>query len=326
VSTRPVRVSFVLLAWNHPELEALAIASVLAQTDPHWQLLVVDNGSSPALTLPSPAQADARVSLLRSESNLGFAAGMNLGLRVADGELLVPLNGDVVLREDYVAELRRRYDQCVAEHIGALAPLVYRGTPEEPRGIESKGWYLRGRFSVISDPEMTDGSEAFGGSGACGAYLAEAVRAVSPHEVFDSSYYAYGEDIDLHFRLHYAGWSCRYVESLVGWHRVSAYFGTSGSALAAPANLQPYILGNRVRNIIKYLSARDLLWFGPPIFITEVGLLLSSLFLRRPPFAAYRRAYRAVWAERGKLLAQRREVQRARTMSSRALRALVRGI
>ena len=326
MSDQRVRVSFVLLAWNRPELEARAIASVQAQSDPEWRLTVVDNGSSPPLALSAQAQADCRIQLVRSERNLGFAAGMNLGLREATGEFLVPLNGDVVLREDYVSQLRARYRQCVTQRIGALAPLVYRGTPEEPRGIECKGWYLRGRFSVISDERMPDGAECFSGSGACGAYLAQAVSAVSPDEVFDASYYAYGEDINLHFRLHYAGWRCVYVESLVGWHRVSAYSGGGGSALDQHAGLQPYILANRVRNIIKYLSWRDLVWFGPPILVTEVGMFLSSVLLRRPRFGSYRKAYAAVWADRGRLLAQRREIQRQRRMSSSELRALTRGI
>ncbi len=326
MSEREPRVSFVLLAWNRPELETLAIASVQVQTDPRWQLIVVDNGSSPLLVLPPQAAADARVRLIRSERNLGFASGMNLGLREADGDFLAPLNGDVVIREDYVAEVLERYEQCVSERIGALAPLVYRGTPAESRGIECKGWYLRGRFSLISDERMTDSAEAFAGSGACGVYLAQAVREVSPVEVFDSSYYAYGEDIDLHFRLHYAGWRCRYLESLVCWHRVSAYYGTSGSALDAPEALQSYILANRVRNIAKYLSWGDLLWFGPPIIITEVAMLLSSVFRRRPRFSAYRRAYAAIWRDREKLLAQRSEMLRNRQMSSRELRALARGI
>jgi GT2 family glycosyltransferase len=317
----------VLLAWNRPDLEARCIASIRAQTHPNWRLIIVDNGSSPPFALAAEAAADSRIRLTRGESNLGYAAGMNLGLAHTEAEFLVPINGDVVLREDYLAELSRRYEQCVRERIGALAPLVYRGTPEEPRGIECKGWYLRGRFSVLTDEAMADGAESFSCSGACGAYLAQAVREVtSGNGVFDESYFAYGEDLDLHFRLHYAGWRCLYAKSLVGWHRVSAYSGGGGSALDQHAGLQPYILANRVRNIIKYLSWRDLVWFGPPILVTEVGMFLSSVLLRRPRFGSYRKAYAAVWADRGRLLAQRRKIQRQRRMSSGELRALTRGI
>lgn len=320
------RVRFVLPAWNRPDLEARCIASIRAQTDPNWRLIIVDNGSFPPFALAAEAAVDSRIRVIRNERNLGYAAGMNLGVAHAEAEFVVPINGDVVLREDYVAELSRRYEQCVRERIGALAPLVYRGTPEEPRGIECRGWYLRGRFSLISDAHMPDGEEVFGSSGACGAYLAKAVRQVSPEEVFDSSYFAYGEDIDLHFRLHYAGWRCRYSESLVAWHRVSAYSGVAGSALDAQAGFQSYILANRVRNIVKYLSCRDFVWFGPPILVTEVGMFLSSVLLRRPRFGPYRKAYAAVWADREKLLAQRREIQRQRGMSSAELKALTRGI
>jgi len=327
VSGREVSVCFVLLAWNRPDLEARCIASVRAQTDPNWLVIVVDNGSSPPFALAGDAARDRRVRLIRSERNLGYAAGMNLGLSAAEGEYLVPINGDVVLREDYVAQLRGRYEECMRGRIGSLAPLVIRGTPEQPQGIECKGWYLSGRFSVVADRFISDGAEVFSGSGACCPYLAQAVWEVCRgRQVFDSSYFAYGEDLDLQFRLHYAGWRCRYAASLVGWHLGSAYSTEKGSALDADPSLQSYILANRVRNIVKYLSLRDLLWLGPPIFVTEVGMLLSCLFLGRPRPGAYRRAYAAVWADRGKLLQERGEALRRRRMPSRELRRLTRGI
>lgn len=321
------RVGFVMLAWNLPELEARCVASIQTQDDPNWQLVIVDNASSPPFQPARELVGDSRVTHIRNEDNLGYAKGMNIGLAQVRAEFLVPVNGDVALGSDFVAQLKSRWDWCKTGRIGAVAPLVFRGSPDNCQGLESKGWFLRGRFSLITDPEMPNETEVFSGSGACTAYLADCLREVcQSNEVFDSSYFAYGEDIDLLFRIHYARWRCLYLEDLVTWHVGSAYGGEVQSALAKPEWLQVHILSNRVRNIAKYLSWRDLIWFGPRIAVTEIGMLASSLFLGKPPLGIYRESYRAVWRDRKQLLGRRREVLSRRGMSTRELIRLTRGI
>lgn len=51
------------------------------------EVLVVDNASVPPLTFAS----------IRSETNLGFAGGCNLGLRAAQGDAVLFLNNDIAL-------------------------------------------------------------------------------------------------------------------------------------------------------------------------------------------------------------------------------------
>lgn len=74
----------VVTPWiDHPELEA-DYAQAIRWGRPE-QLLVIDNGSDPPLTLPG----------LRSETNLGFCAANNLGLEHATTDAVLFLNNDV---------------------------------------------------------------------------------------------------------------------------------------------------------------------------------------------------------------------------------------
>ncbi len=83
------------------ELDA-AIASVLAQTYPHWELLLVDDASrDPALTalMQRRAAADPRIRLLPRRKNGGIAAATNAAIAAAQGEWVAFLDHDDLLAD-----------------------------------------------------------------------------------------------------------------------------------------------------------------------------------------------------------------------------------
>lgn len=86
-----------------PEQLTEAVASARAQTYPHVELVVVDDGSSRADTrqLLEALHADG-VRIVRQD-NRGVSAARNLGMRAAAGDLLLPLDGDDVLDPAYLA-------------------------------------------------------------------------------------------------------------------------------------------------------------------------------------------------------------------------------
>ena len=59
---------------------------------------------------------------LRSEKNLGFAGGNNLGIRHAKGDYLLFLNNDTEITKDFVDVMRRELDKH--PEIGMLSPLI----------------------------------------------------------------------------------------------------------------------------------------------------------------------------------------------------------
>ena len=71
-------VRVVIVNYDSGKLLAETIAGLARQTDPDFEAVIVDNastdGSAERLTLPDP-----RFLLLNAGSNVGFAAGCNLG-------------------------------------------------------------------------------------------------------------------------------------------------------------------------------------------------------------------------------------------------------
>lgn len=78
-------ISIVTPWFNHLELADDYFEAVLPEMDEGDECLIVDNASDPPLLFGT----------LRSEENLGYARGSNLGLRKAKGDAVLFLNNDI---------------------------------------------------------------------------------------------------------------------------------------------------------------------------------------------------------------------------------------
>ncbi|HVU02364.1 MAG TPA: glycosyltransferase family 2 protein [Polyangiaceae bacterium] len=101
-------VSIVVVTYASRETCRACLASIRRNTAfPGLEVLVVDNASSDgtAQVLAEASARDARIRVLRSDENLGFARGSNWGLREARGEIVVLLNDDTVVAPGWLSRL-----------------------------------------------------------------------------------------------------------------------------------------------------------------------------------------------------------------------------
>ncbi|MFN8626313.1 MAG: glycosyltransferase [Candidatus Binatia bacterium] len=117
--------SIVILTYNNLPLNRLCLESVYAHTEwPNFEVIVVDNASTDG-TREYLKEAEAHFPRLRvvlNEANLGFAAGNNIGLRMAQGDFVVLLNNDTVVARGWLSALIRH---LVADPtIGLIGPVT----------------------------------------------------------------------------------------------------------------------------------------------------------------------------------------------------------
>ncbi|MCA9784750.1 MAG: glycosyltransferase family 2 protein [Candidatus Cloacimonetes bacterium] len=95
--SRPL-ISVIMPIHNTRPFLEQAIASVVAQTCPDWELILVDDASTDgsAELAQAWARRDARLRWARNGSRLGAAATMNHGITLASGEFLCFLGSDDV--------------------------------------------------------------------------------------------------------------------------------------------------------------------------------------------------------------------------------------
>ncbi|PYI68263.1 MAG: hypothetical protein DMF07_01555, partial [Verrucomicrobia bacterium] len=113
-TSRPV-ISVIIPVFNTPvqRLEE-AVESVLAQAYEHWELVLVDDGSTDAdllRTLPRLAARDRRIVLTKLEGHEGISGASNRGLALARGEWVTFLDHDDVLEPDSLFQVVKLLQQ-----------------------------------------------------------------------------------------------------------------------------------------------------------------------------------------------------------------------
>ncbi|MEU9109346.1 glycosyltransferase family A protein [Streptomyces xanthophaeus] len=108
--------------YGNVALMQAAVRSILAQSDPEWRLVVVDDGKEPDVPGWFAELDDPRVSYQRNEQNLGVTGNYRKCLGLVREEHFVMMGTDDIMLPDYVATVRA----AIARHpgVGMIQPGV----------------------------------------------------------------------------------------------------------------------------------------------------------------------------------------------------------
>lgn len=94
-------VSVIITCYNQEQFIGEAIGSIIKQTYPHWECLVIDDGSTDgtAAVCKELSKVDQRVQYIHQENN-GVSAARNKGFSLSTGTFIQFLDGDDFLMPD----------------------------------------------------------------------------------------------------------------------------------------------------------------------------------------------------------------------------------
>ncbi len=95
--------SVVIPSYNRPDLVVRAASSVLQQTFPDFELIIVNDGSELRYSTVLEQLNDPRVRLAEAPKNQGAAAARNLGMREARGRYIAFLDDDDEYLDSFLA-------------------------------------------------------------------------------------------------------------------------------------------------------------------------------------------------------------------------------
>ena len=299
-------VSAIIVTWNSARHLRRCLEALRAQTYQPIELIHVDNASSDdSASLVTGAQQ------IINDENRGFAAAVNQGIAVARGEYVLLLNPDAFLEPDYVANIVAAFERA-GESFGMATGKLIRA--DDPNTIDSMGIRMTrtGRHLDIGEPRA-ESREPFGVSGAAAMYTRAFIADVSINgEFLDEDFFAYREDADVAWRGRLFGWRALYVPDAVG-HHVRAV--TPERRRALPAFINMHSVKNRfllrLKNEGAYLALRN----APFELARDLVAVAAVLTIERSSLPALG----WLWKNRRRIWAKRREIQRRRRVSDRAL-------
>ncbi len=209
----PVTASVIVLNYKKEELTVECVKSVLAgdMTSDGYEVIVVDNGSTDDgyALLEKGLHRFVNVILLRSDVNLGFAGGCNLGIKAAKGRYLIFLNNDTLVPDNWLSGLVLHASETEAGIIGTKMHFAGVGGR-----INNAGSYLtdRGDAGDIGFGEKDEGQYDYPRDvfAVCGGNMLVKREVIEAVGAFDERFFVYYEDIDLCYRARLAGFRVRY--------------------------------------------------------------------------------------------------------------------
>ena len=221
-------ISIIVVTFNGRDQALLTLRSAQAAVgDASVEWIVVDSGSTDG-TPDAIERAYPDVTVVRAE-NRGFAAGNNVGMKLARGRYVLLMNPDIEIQSGTLAELvaamDARPDVGIASvvQIGADGNLQYsiRRFPSPARdlgeALAANRWPI---FATQHEVETRGDVYARESSvdWLVGAFLMarqDAVAAIGP---MDEAFFLYSEEVDWCYRFRQGGWDVRHLPTMTVIH------------------------------------------------------------------------------------------------------------
>lgn len=225
-------VSVIIPAYNAEPFIEETLTSVLAQTYPAIEVLVVDDGSqdrTPEI-VEKIGQKDSRVQLLKQQ-NAGVAAARNLGIQKSRGEYIAPIDADDI----WYPENIEKQVECMLEG-GEEVGVVYSWTVD----LDEKGLLTGGfrSFRIEGDVYATLICHNFIGNASASMMRRSCLEKVGVYDKTLRERNAQGcEDWDLYLRIAELYQFRAVPEFSIGYRRMYNTMSTNYTAMANSQSL-----------------------------------------------------------------------------------------
>ena len=198
-------VAVLLLNWNGRSLLPSCLPPLLTQTYPHYEVVLVDNGSSDD-SVAYVAQQFPQISIIQLPENLGYARGYNAAFKQCQAEIVVLLNNDVIVPEDWLMEIIRPFSLDDTIGIVGSKLLFPNGTIQHLGGRLIYPLALS-YHTAYRQPDSEGSNEISDAAYVTGAALAIPYPLLASVGFFDEGFSPfYYEEVDLCYRVRAAGY------------------------------------------------------------------------------------------------------------------------
>ncbi len=257
----------------------------------NYEVFVVDNFSNDGTS--QMLEKDFReMNVIRNDRMKSFCENHNMVIDKSNGKYIFVLNADVFLLKGHVERLVKVLDSDPTA--GAVMGKLISGSKSENKNIiDSTGVIIyRNRRTMDRGQGQKDigqfdeESEIFSPSGAamlCRRKMLEDIKLFG--EYFDTTFYAYKEELDLCWRARLRGWKFFYVPDAVAYH--ARGWGKGTKRAQVPRSIRRESFKNRYLMMLKNDHLANFLKDLPYILWHEFKALLYVIFREPHLFIAW---------------------------------------
>jgi GT2 family glycosyltransferase len=225
-----VQISIIIINYNGRAFLKTCLGSIIEQSFPkeNYEIILVDNKSSDN-SVKFVENNFPSVKIIKSDINLGFAAGNNLGAKQSKSNYLVFLNTDTEVDKNWLKFLVSAVEKH-SDIVAVNSKLFLVKEELKTRLIQNAGTvvfkngYARDRGAVVKDKiqQYEEDSSYFDQpkeiNAFCGASVLIRSKVFKEVGGFDESFFMYYEDVDLSLRLQRYGWKIIYEPKSIVYH------------------------------------------------------------------------------------------------------------
>ena len=263
-----IKTSIITINYN-----GLADTCALIETIPFnedMEVIVVDNASDHQ-EADTIAERFPQVKVIKSEKNVGFAGGNNLGIQAAQGTYLFLVNNDTVFKDFNISALIDRLES--SSDIGIVCPKIRFAWDKNP--IQFAG------YTMLSKVTMRNRSIGYGEDDhgqyetahptpyAHGAAMLVKREAIDKVGLMPECYFLYYEEIDWSMMFTRAGYQIWYEPKCTIYHKESqatgqdsplrTYYITRNRLLFVRRNRRGILRGLSYAYLTAVVAPRDML-------------------------------------------------------------------
>ena len=306
------KVSIVLLNFNNEKDTNLCLSSLVGLDYDNFEVIVVENGSKEGVDRLKEHIGSLKgrldINLVEKDRNYGFAEGNNIGVRSAEGEYVVLLNNDTLVKKDYLRAMVKKLES--SEKIAVVGSRI-NNIEEFYGNVETLGNVI----SLMGEPvnvnikggKKVEGDDFTFMASGCSMMFR---KAVIP-EPFDGDYFMYGEDT-------YTAWLARLKGYRVKIAPESRLDHLGGQVRVKASNLLEFHgEKNKIMNPLIFYSGGNVVKMLPLILLNVLFTIIVSTFKLRVHIRLKSYLW-LVWNLR-KVLGKRRWIQGQREVSDKEI-------